>query len=74
LNRKLAELFARLFDVSEFSAELSPQNVEKWDSFSHIELVMELERAFGLSIPAAEAGKLYSATDIQEYLRSKGAG
>jgi acyl carrier protein len=74
LNEKLAGIFAKLFDVSDFSEELSPQNVEKWDSFSHIELVMELERAFGVTVPAAEAGELYSVKGILDYLKAKGAG
>lgn len=74
MNEKLAEIFAKLFDVSDFSEDLSPQNVEKWDSFGHIELVMQLEVAFGVTIPAAEAGKLYSVRGVLDYLKSKGAG
>ncbi len=74
MNQKLAEIFAKLFDVSDFNAQLSPADVDKWDSFSHIELVMELEGAFGVTIPAAEAVELYSVAGIIEYLRAKGAG
>ena len=74
MNQKLAEIFAKLFDVSDFNAELSPQNVDKWDSFSHIELIMELEGVFGVAIPAAEAAELYSVAGLIEYLKAKGAG
>jgi acyl carrier protein len=74
VNRKLADIFARLFDVAELSDGLSPETVEKWDSFTQLELVLELESAFGLSIPTAEAVRLNSVGGIREYLASRGAG
>ncbi len=74
MRDKLAEIFGRLFDVAELGDALSPENVENWNSFSHIELVVELEKAFDVSIPASDAVKLDSVKGIIDYLTSRGIG
>lgn len=74
MKEKLADVFRRLFDAAELRPDLSPQNLPAWNSFAHLELVLELEKVFGLSIPAAEAAGLDSAGRILAYLESRGAG
>ena len=45
-------------------------DLQEWDSLRHVELVFELEEAFGLSIPPDAIAHLYSDTDtVLAYLR-----
>ena len=64
----LAEIFQRLFDVEELRDDLSPESVSKWNSFSHIELILELEKAFGRPISTSDAVQLTSVGEIAQYL------
>jgi len=73
MNEKLEALFARLFDAKGLRDEMSPENVAGWDSFSHIELIVELESVFGVAIPTSDAVKLDSVGKIKTYLSEKGA-
>ena len=43
-----------------------------WDSLRHVELVFELEEAFGIDIAQADIAGLYSDTDtVLAYLRER---
>lgn len=68
MKEKLAEIFKNLFGVTELRDDMSPENVEKWDSFSQIELIIELENAFQVTIPTQEAVLLDSVAKITAYL------
>lgn len=71
MNDQLAAVFERLFNLKELSDETSPDTVEEWDSFSHIELVLELEGEFGVSISTSDAVTLDSVGKIRDYLTSR---
>lgn len=51
-------------DPSVLSHKSTPQTVAGWDSFTQIELILEMERAFGTSIPASKVAAIRSVGDI----------
>jgi acyl carrier protein len=50
MELKLVEIMAPIFEVeeSEMSENASPENVEKWDSLAHMNLVIALEQEFDI--------------------------
>ena len=52
-------------------ADLTANDVEGWDSLSHIRLVLTVERAFGVKFSAAEIGKLKNVAGLVDLVRSK---
>jgi acyl carrier protein len=50
MELKLVEIMAPIFEVeeSEISENASPENVEKWDSLAHMNLVIALEQEFDI--------------------------
>lgn len=48
LERKLVEIMAPIFELEEsaISESASPENIEKWDSLAHMNLVIALEQEF----------------------------
>ncbi|MFM9843246.1 MAG: acyl carrier protein [Dongiaceae bacterium] len=44
-------------------AHIRVDDVEEWNSMSHIGIVMELEEAFGIEIDPELIGALYSSSD-----------
>lgn len=75
LNDQLADIFEKVFSVekSEFSPDLTPEDVLRWDSLGHMTLVMDLEDTFGVHFEVDEITEMTSAGKIIEMLQEKGA-
>lgn len=73
LEERLLAAFKRVFR-RQFEAErIRVDEVEEWDSLSHIKLVMELESEFGIEIEPSSIAMLYSNFDvIASFLRELG--
>jgi acyl carrier protein len=71
---RVAALFTKCFKLEreEFSRDLVPEDVLLWDSLGHMNLVMELEDAFGLRFEVDEITEMSSAGKILDILAARG--
>lgn len=51
-------------DVQELSMETKYLEFDKWDSVMHLNLVMELEEEYDVSIPIENASKVQTLRDL----------
>lgn len=60
ITARLQTLFRDVFDDEsiEIRDEMTAEDVDEWDSVSHISLVLAIEQEFGLRLSAAEIGGL----------------
>ncbi|MBS2024569.1 MAG: acyl carrier protein [Deltaproteobacteria bacterium] len=68
-------IVALLFNVDEASVteESAPKTIEAWDSLGHLNLVLELEREFEISLPPEVVEKLDSVgAVVRAVLAAKG--
>ena len=72
---KLTEVFHDVFDDDSIvvTPELTANDVEEWDSLSHIRLVVAVEKTFGLKFSAAEVGRLKNVGEFMSLIQSKSA-
>lgn len=68
MDKQLAKVFRKVFDIEVFTDDLSSESIESWDSFAHIELIMEIEAEFNVSVPTDQVVKLTSVPAIRSYL------
>tara|TARA_Y100000588_G_C14009752_1_gene819417 strand:- start:293 stop:520 length:228 start_codon:yes stop_codon:yes gene_type:complete len=56
MDEQLTNVMAQVFNVStnEITQDASIDNVEKWDSLTHANLIMSLEQEFNVSFDALE--------------------
>ena len=56
---KLHEIFKDVFDLDELELtdETSANDIEEWDSLSHIQLIVAIEKAFGIKFTSLEIMK-----------------
>lgn len=56
---KLHEIFMDVFDLDELELtdETSANDIEEWDSLSHIQLIVAIEKAFGIKFTSLEIMK-----------------
>lgn len=59
-------------NVDEIEDNFGPNEIEAWDSLSHIELVMALEEKFEISLAVQDVSRLYTIGDIKKTLEKYG--
>jgi len=72
--KKLYKLLAQVLSISEddINDNLSHENSEKWDSFTGLMLVAELEKTFEVSFAMEEVLEIRSVGAIKEHLIKHG--
>jgi acyl carrier protein len=72
-EKKLKKIFKNLFNLKDNQIENAKiRSTSKWDSFSHINLIIEIETTFSISkIKPTEIVKLNSYKSCLKYLRKK---
>lgn len=59
-------------NVEEIEDSFGPDEIEAWDSLSHIEFVMGLEENFEISLAVQDVSRLYTIGDIKNTLKKYG--
>ena len=69
------EVFREIFDDPELeiSNETNASDIEGWDSFNHITLIVELEDKFDIQFTTKEIGSMTCVGDLYEILKEKDA-
>jgi len=73
LEEQLLSIFKRVLRINFNNKDsINVENIEEWDSLSHIKLIMELERELMVSIEPEKIPYLYSDYNtIFGYLKNK---
>ncbi len=71
---KLRDQFREVFEdeTLEIYPEMTAADVENWDSFNHINLVVAIETAFDISFTTQEIGEMRNVGDLVTSLKAKG--
>jgi acyl carrier protein len=69
LNEIFAEVFLR--DDIVLTPTTAAPDIEGWDSFKQIEIIMAAEERFGLKFQTRDIDKLKSVGDLVAVIRSK---
>ena len=69
----MQELLVEIIDNEEIVIDesSSPSTVEDWDSLTHFNLIMELQKEFGIKFGAAEIQGWQNVGDIISSIRAK---
>lgn len=70
---KLNEVFQEVFDDDdlEIKPEYSAEDVDGWDSLTHIRMLLTVERIFGVKFSTSEVGHLQTVADLVKLVQSK---
>ena len=73
---KLTEVFRDVFDDEDLTPtpQMTADDVEEWDSLSHIRLMLSVEKAFGVRFSTVELGGLKSVGDLATLIEAKQNG
>lgn len=71
MEEKILEVLKTTFELDVIDISISQQNCEAWDSMGQLNLVADLEEAFGISLEPEEIGEMRSFNDIVRILKTK---
>ncbi|MCJ2101914.1 acyl carrier protein [Methylobacterium sp. E-046] len=73
-NEKLQRVFRDVFDdpTIELEPTMTADDIAEWDSLSHVRLMLEVSKAFGVRFSASEVSSLNNVGDLQALISSKG--
>lgn len=72
MEKRVLKVLKETFDLEEADKKCSQLNCEKWDSMGQLNLVVELETEFGISLEPEEIGEMKCYDDIIRILKEKG--
>lgn len=72
---RLTNILRDVFDDDGLVAkpDLTAEDVDEWDSLSHLRLIMTVQKAFGVKFSASETGKLKNVGELADLVRAKAA-
>lgn len=67
---KVIEIVAEIIEVEKETLTLDSarKEIEEWDSLSHVQIIAELEDAFGVSIPIEKVNEVRTIRDFVEFV------
>ncbi len=70
---RLTEIMRDVFDDDDLVARpgLTADDVEEWDSLSHIRLMLTVQKTFGVKFSAGEIGKLKNIGELAHLIQAK---
>lgn len=76
LKQKVTEIIVRKLGVEESQVTESANFIKDMgaDSLDTVELIMEFEKEFGITIEDSDAEKIQTVGDVIAYLKEKGVG
>jgi acyl carrier protein len=60
-------------DSLVLTAETSPKDIPKWDSFHYVDIILQIEDTLGIKIRSREANKLRNVGELAALIQSKQA-
>ena len=71
MEEKVLEILKNVFELEHVDKTCSQATCEKWDSMGQLNLVVELESEFDVSLEPEEIGEMKSFEDVIRILKSK---
>ena len=71
MEEKVLEILKNLFELDTVDETCSQTTCEKWDSMGQLNLVVELESEFDVTLEPEEIGEMKSFKDIIRILKNK---
>ena len=73
IYQKLAEVFCEVLDLEEveLTDATTQEDIEDWDSLSHVHLIVEVQKVFGIHFTSSEITSWKNVGELVDSILSK---
>ena len=71
MEERILAVLKNVFNDTTIDTTCSQKTCKAWDSMNHLNLVVELEIEFGISLEPEEIGRMIRYQDVKEIITSK---
>lgn len=73
IKERLQDIFRDVFDDDEIEIfdEMTSEDVEDWDSLTHINLILDIEKEFGIKFTTQEITKAKNVGEFMSMIEGK---
>lgn len=71
MEEKILAIMKEVFGIEDLDKTCSQKTCEKWDSMAQLNLVLELEDEFGISLEPEEIGEMTSFETVRQIVAKK---
>ena len=71
MEQQVLDVLRRVFKDASIDETCSQRNCKTWDSMNQLNLVIELEMEFGISLEPEEIGRMVDYASVVEIVKSK---
>jgi acyl carrier protein len=71
MRKRLLDVFKRTFKLETVDEYISKANCHKWDSLNHLNLVVEIETEFNISLEPNEIGEIKDFSSAERIIMEK---
>ena len=72
MENKIFDILKTVLELDQVDETISSANCEKWDSMAQLNISVEIEAEFGVSLEPEEIAEMASYNDIVRILKAKG--
>lgn len=71
--KKMEEIFVDVLDLDEIelNEDTTADDIDEWDSLSHIQLIVAIEKGFGIKLTAREVKELADVGEMVSCIQNK---
>lgn len=71
---KVKEIISKTFliDINTITAEMTPDDIERWDSLGQLALIQAIEQEFKVTLEIDEIFEILKVGDVYRILKRKG--
>jgi acyl carrier protein len=71
MQEKIIDIMKRVFELDHIDESIAQNDVAKWDSIGHLNLIVDLEEEFGISFEPEEIAEMKNLKIIAETVEKK---
>ena len=73
MKDKIDNIISKIFSIKleEISNDLTADEIDGWDSLSHMELIAEIEKNYKIKFTTKEMFNFFSIADLKKILKKK---
>lgn len=71
VRNEIKEIMQRVFELDQINEDISQDNCGTWDSLGHLNLIVELEEAFNISLEPEEINQMKNLDGVEKFVQLK---